>query len=96
MGGVGVGVHVWCTCYKRCHYRQPLQYSAGSHTKISCSSEHIMLIDESNLLAEVEEGHGKKTANDGLSLSLTQQLLPLKLDLMTFINLRMHVHVHGQ
>ena len=40
-----------------------------------------------NLLAEVKERHSKKTANDGLSLSLTQQLLPLKLDLMTFIDL---------
>ena len=39
------------------------------------------------LLAKIEEWHSKKTANDGLSLSLTQQLLPLELDLVTFVNL---------
>ena len=43
--------------------------------------------DDTNLLAEVEEWHSKKTTNDGLPFSLTQQLLPFKLDFMTFIHL---------
>ena len=67
-----------CTCICSC-----VHVGGGEGGKVK-------MVEDRNLLAEVEERHGKKTANDGLSLSLTQQLLPLKLDLMTFI----HLHVH--